>query len=233
MGRQGRRMTVLVLLGAPGAGKGTQAPILAERLGCPHVATGDLLPGGGRATARRSGSRRDRYMERGQLVPDDITIRMLLDAARPRRRGRRRHPRRLPAQPRPGRGARRAPSPSAARRVDRAALHRRPDARTSSSGCPDRWICQAAGHVYNESTRTRRASAGRLRPRRLAARPARRRPRADTIRARLAQQLGAAARGRRRTTGRPASCARSTAGRAIDDVTDALLAAVDDLVEVA
>jgi adenylate kinase len=36
-------MTVLVLLGAPGAGKGTQAALLAERLGIPHVATGDLF----------------------------------------------------------------------------------------------------------------------------------------------------------------------------------------------
>ncbi len=37
MGRQGRRVTVVVLLGAPGAGKGTQADLLAERLGIPHV----------------------------------------------------------------------------------------------------------------------------------------------------------------------------------------------------
>ena len=36
-------MTVVVLLGAPGAGKGTQAPILADRLAVPHIATGDLF----------------------------------------------------------------------------------------------------------------------------------------------------------------------------------------------
>ncbi len=71
-------MTVVVLLGAPGAGKGTQADILSERLGIPHVATGDLF-----RTAVRDkspiGLEARRYMERGQLVPDDITIQMLLD----------------------------------------------------------------------------------------------------------------------------------------------------------
>ena len=70
-------MTVLVLLGAPGAGKGTQAAMLTERLGMPHVATGDLF----RAAVRDGspiGLEARRYMERGQLVPDDITIRMLL-----------------------------------------------------------------------------------------------------------------------------------------------------------
>jgi adenylate kinase len=71
-------MTVVVLLGAPGAGKGTQADLLAERMGIPHVATGDLF----RAAVRDGspmGIEARRYMERGQLVPDDITIRMLLD----------------------------------------------------------------------------------------------------------------------------------------------------------
>ena len=71
-------MTFLVLLGAPGAGKGTQAAILSERLGIPHVATGDLF-----RSAVKEGSaiglEARRFMERGQLVPDDITVRMLLD----------------------------------------------------------------------------------------------------------------------------------------------------------
>ena len=71
-------MTVVVLLGAPGAGKGTQADLLSERLGIPHVATGDLFR---TAVRDRSpiGLEARRYMERGQLVPDDITIQMLLD----------------------------------------------------------------------------------------------------------------------------------------------------------
>ena len=70
-------MTVLVLLGAPGAGKGTQAALLAEELGIPNIATGDLF----RAAVRDGsaiGLEARRFMERGQLVPDDITIRMLL-----------------------------------------------------------------------------------------------------------------------------------------------------------
>ncbi len=70
-------MTFLVLLGAPGAGKGTQAAILAERLAIPHVATGDLFRSAVRAGSA-IGLEARRFMERGQLVPDDITVRMLL-----------------------------------------------------------------------------------------------------------------------------------------------------------
>lgn len=71
-------MSVIVLLGGPGAGKGTQAVGLAERLGVPHVATGDLF----RAAVRDGtpiGLEAKGYMERGQLVPDATTVRMLLD----------------------------------------------------------------------------------------------------------------------------------------------------------
>lgn len=71
-------MTVVVLLGAPGAGKGTQADILRKRLGIPHVATGDLF----RAAVSQGsaiGLEARRYMERGQLVPDATTIRMVLE----------------------------------------------------------------------------------------------------------------------------------------------------------
>jgi adenylate kinase len=71
-------MKVVVLLGAPGAGKGTQAPLLATRLGIPVVATGDLF----RAAVRDGtplGLEARRFMDAGQLVPDQITIRLLLD----------------------------------------------------------------------------------------------------------------------------------------------------------
>jgi len=72
-----------VLLGAPGAGKGTQATILSERLRIPHVATGDLF----RAAVRDGtplGLEARRYMDAGRLVPDEITIRLLGDRlARP------------------------------------------------------------------------------------------------------------------------------------------------------
>ena len=69
---------VVVLLGAPGAGKGTQAQILSERLGLAHVATGDLF----RAAVRDEtalGVVAKGYMDRGELVPDAVTIEMLLE----------------------------------------------------------------------------------------------------------------------------------------------------------
>jgi adenylate kinase len=69
---------VVVLLGAPGAGKGTQAQILSQRLGLAHVATGDLF----RAAVRDGtplGVVAKGYMDRGELVPDSVTIEMLLE----------------------------------------------------------------------------------------------------------------------------------------------------------
>jgi adenylate kinase len=71
-------MTVVVLLGAPGAGKGTQAPILAEALGVPILASGDLLRAAV-AAGTPLGREADRYMSRGQLVPDDTMVRVFLD----------------------------------------------------------------------------------------------------------------------------------------------------------
>jgi adenylate kinase len=67
-----------VLLGAPGSGKGTQAGIIADRLGIYHIASGDLF----REAASRGddiGRQAKHYMERGLLVPDEITIRMILE----------------------------------------------------------------------------------------------------------------------------------------------------------
>jgi len=67
-----------VLLGAPGSGKGTQAGIIADRLGIAHIASGDLF----RDAASRGdeiGGQAKYYMERGLLVPDEITIRMILE----------------------------------------------------------------------------------------------------------------------------------------------------------
>ena len=66
----------LVLLGGPGAGKGTQADRLSERLGRPHVSTGDLF----RDNLKRQtelGLLAKGYMDRGELVPDEVTVRML------------------------------------------------------------------------------------------------------------------------------------------------------------
>lgn len=66
----------LVMLGPPGAGKGTQAALLAERLGTPHVASGDLF----REALREEtelGLTAKAYMNRGELVPDEVTIAMV------------------------------------------------------------------------------------------------------------------------------------------------------------
>jgi adenylate kinase len=71
-------MTVVVLLGAPGAGKGTQAPVLAERLRVPVLASGDLLRAAV-AAGTQLGREADRYMSRGQLVPDETIVRVFLD----------------------------------------------------------------------------------------------------------------------------------------------------------
>ena len=66
----------IVLLGAPGAGKGTQAELLAGYLGIPHVATGDLFREALRGDTPL-GRRAKEYMDRGELVPDSVTIAMV------------------------------------------------------------------------------------------------------------------------------------------------------------
>jgi adenylate kinase len=71
-------VTVVVLLGAPGAGKGTQAPALARRLGIPILASGDLLRTAV-AAGTPLGREAQRYMSQGQLVPDDTIVRVFLE----------------------------------------------------------------------------------------------------------------------------------------------------------
>jgi adenylate kinase len=63
----------IVLLGAPGVGKGTQAEKLAKELSIPHISTGDMFR---EAVARGTemGMRAKEYMDRGELVPDDVVI---------------------------------------------------------------------------------------------------------------------------------------------------------------
>ena len=68
--------TQLVMLGPPGAGKGTQAKLLAEKMGLPHVSSGDIF----RENLRQNtelGQLADRYISKGELVPDDVTIAMI------------------------------------------------------------------------------------------------------------------------------------------------------------
>jgi len=68
----------LVLLGAPGAGKGTQADAIRNQLGLAHVASGDLFRNA-LAQGTELGLKAKSYMEKGQLVPDEITINMVLE----------------------------------------------------------------------------------------------------------------------------------------------------------
>lgn len=68
----------IVLVGPPGAGKGTQAAYLAENLSIPHISTGDLF----RANISQGtdlGMQAKGYMDAGNLVPDEVTIAMALD----------------------------------------------------------------------------------------------------------------------------------------------------------
>jgi adenylate kinase len=177
-------LTVVVLLGAPGAGKGTQAGSLQRNLGIPHVATGDLFRAAvseGSAIGREA----NRYMSRGQLVPDEITIRMLLERL---------------SRPDAGAGAILDGFPRT--RAQAEAL----DAALAESGgaverallidvpaedlvlrLSGRWICSAAGHVYHITANPPRTEGvcdldGSALVQRADDRP-------DTIRARLEQQL--------------------------------------------
>lgn len=68
----------IIMLGAPGAGKGTQAKMIAEKYHIPHISTGDIF----RANIKegtRLGMEAKTYMEQGLLVPDELTVQILLD----------------------------------------------------------------------------------------------------------------------------------------------------------
>ena len=68
----------IIMLGAPGAGKGTQAKKIAAKYGIPHISTGDIF----RANIKGGtelGMKAKSYMDQGQLVPEELTVRILLD----------------------------------------------------------------------------------------------------------------------------------------------------------
>ena len=68
----------IIMLGAPGAGKGTQAKMIAEKYGIPHISTGDIF----RYNIKNGtelGKEAKKYMDQGLLVPDELTVKILLD----------------------------------------------------------------------------------------------------------------------------------------------------------
>lgn len=68
----------IIMLGAPGAGKGTQAQMIADKYNIPHVSTGDIF----RANIKNGtelGMEAKKYMDQGLLVPDELTVKILLD----------------------------------------------------------------------------------------------------------------------------------------------------------
>ena len=69
-------MTVVILLGPPGAGKGTQASRIAERLGIPAISTGDIFRAN-MAESTEIGKQAQAYMDRGEFVPDSVTNAMV------------------------------------------------------------------------------------------------------------------------------------------------------------
>jgi adenylate kinase len=139
---------VLVLLGAPGAGKGTQADILARNLGLPRIATGDLFRSAVRA-GTPLGVEAKAYMERGEFVPDEITVRMLLqrisapDAARGVI---------LDGFPRNRTQAEALEAALAARGAQvEAALYIEVPEADLLQRLSGRWLCQAHGHTYHDT----------------------------------------------------------------------------------
>ena len=68
----------IIMLGAPGAGKGTQAKMIADKFSIPHISTGDIF----RANIKNQtelGMEAKKYMDEGKLVPDELTVKILLD----------------------------------------------------------------------------------------------------------------------------------------------------------
>lgn len=142
-------MRIVVLLGPPGAGKGTQAVVLSERLGLPHVATGDLF----RAAVREGtplGLEAQGYMGRGELVPDELAVQILMERI---------------AEPDASEGVILDGFPrtrSQAETLDRQLLATGGEVELAVlievpvedlvRRMSDRWICSAEGHVYNQAT---------------------------------------------------------------------------------
>jgi adenylate kinase len=139
--------TYIVLLGPPGAGKGTQAQIISEKLGLPHISSGDIF----RENLKKEtelGKQAASFMNRGELVPDDLTIAMIRD-------------RLSRADCTPGAlldGFPRTPAQAEALDVMLVGFEGKVDA-VPYINVPEmvlverltgRWTCRAAGHIFHE-----------------------------------------------------------------------------------
>jgi adenylate kinase len=139
--------TFIVLLGPPGAGKGTQAQIICDHLKLPHVSSGDIF----RENLKNQtelGQMAKGYMDRGELVPDDVTIAMIRDRL---------------SRPDAAQGALldgfpRTPAQAAALeemlqdfggQVDAAPLIKVSE-EALIERLTGRWTCRAAGHIFHE-----------------------------------------------------------------------------------
>lgn len=139
----------LILLGAPGTGKGTQASLLAEKTGWLHLSTGDMLR---EAVSNRTilGEAAKKFMDQGALVPDDLVISMLLE----RLHGEDAQegvildgfPRNLPQA-----RALDEALEQAGRGVDLALNIAVPDEELVQR-LSGRWLCRQCGHIYNIAT---------------------------------------------------------------------------------
>jgi adenylate kinase len=137
----------VVLLGPPGAGKGTQAQIVAQELKLAHVSSGDLFRENLKAQTEL-GQLAKKYMDQGELVPDDVTIAMVKD----------RLEREDAAQGALLDGFPRTPPQAEALKNMLAEMNARVDivpyisvpAEVLVERLGGRWTCRAAGHVYHE-----------------------------------------------------------------------------------
>jgi adenylate kinase len=139
--------TYIVLLGPPGAGKGTQAKVLAEKFNLPHISSGDIFRENIKDDTEL-GKLAQTYMSKGELVPDDLTIAMIRERfSRPDCA----HGTILDGFPR-------TPAQADALEVMLAGFGGRVDlvpfitapAEILIERLAGRWTCRAAGHIFHE-----------------------------------------------------------------------------------
>jgi adenylate kinase len=215
-------VSVYVLIGPPGAGKGTQGQILSERLAVPHIASGQMFRDQA-GSGTPLGDEVDTFMSRGALVPDDLAIRVVLDRlARPDAAG----GAILDGFPRTRLQAVALDKALSQRRSPiSAALYLRVGEDDLLRRLAGRWLCRQSGHVYHELYNPPRVAGicdddGSELYQREDDRP-------ETVRARLSQQLEPMYEVVDYYAGRGV-LVPVDAARPIDDVTESLLRAIRD-----